>query len=527
VYINQQTALHKEVILKINIMTERIKPLVLEVPLDAELDEIHEECGVFVIAALESVTSRLIEGTKELENRGYHAAGAYVSDGERFIGYKSEGKATEVLTDDVATHIQSQIPNPKIGIGHTRYATQGEGSLPWTDGDYALALNGNVDNAIRVALDSGISFTSHEVTDGEAMAMSLNQVRQESGDLVTALQQEAPKYQGAFSMGFVESGKIFGMRDTHGIRPLSVGKTPDGFVIASETSAMDKVGAEWIRDIAPGEIIEIDSNNLDYGIESHSLPGEADQYFCGMELAYFMKPNSKIGPEENRISIGDFRRLLGRQLAEEFPIDNPDDYLVVGIPASGVPSSEEFAKVQGITYGEDIIKKIVDSRSFQGSDSNERSIITTKKLAIDAELLVKALWNEETQQYRKLILGDDSIIRGNVIEKLVNVLNKRFDELGIDGIGIDVISSFPLVKSGCHLGTASKTKDLLSYNRTKHEMLEFTGVDNLNFISVEGFEQTAAPFIGKICKGCVKLEYPVDPVSEEELIDLRDMLAAA
>jgi amidophosphoribosyltransferase len=118
-------------------------------------------------------------------------------------------------------------------------------------------------------------------------------------------------------------------------------------VIASETSAMDKVGAEWVRDIAAGEIIVIDADNLDAGIESYSLPGDAEQKFCGMELAYFMKPNSKIGPEENRISVGGFRSLLGRQLAAEFPVDNPDDYLVVGIPASGVPSAKEFANVQG------------------------------------------------------------------------------------------------------------------------------------------------------------------------------------
>jgi amidophosphoribosyltransferase len=526
VYKNQQQTLHKEFILKINIMIERKMPPILEIPLD-ENEEIHEECGVFVIAALESVTKRLVEGTKELENRGYHAAGAYVFDGEKFVGHKAEGKASEVLTDDIVSEIDSQVPNPKTGIGHTRYATQGEGILPWSESNFASVLNGNADNAIKVAVDSGINFNSSEVTDGEAMAMSINLARQESGDVIAALQEEAPKFKGAFSMGFVESNRIIGMRDENGIRPLSIGSTPDGYVIASETSAMDKVGAEWVRDLAAGEIVVIDANNLSAGVESHSLPGETEQKFCGMELAYFMKPNSKIGPAENRISVGDFRGLLGRQLAAEFPVDNPDEYFVVGIPASGVPSAKEFANVQGIAYGKDIIKKIKDIRSFQGGNANERSIMTTKKLAINIEELLSELWNEKTKQYRKLILGDDSVIRGNVIKNLVSGLNKRFNELGIEDIEIDVISSFPMVKSGCHLGTASKTEDLLTYERDEQEMLEFTGVDNLNFISVEGFEKTAAPFVGKICRGCVMLEYPVDPVTDEELIDLRDLLAAA
>jgi amidophosphoribosyltransferase len=526
VYKNQQQTLHKEFILKINIMIERKMPPILEIPLD-ENEEIHEECGVFVIAALESVTKRLVEGTKELENRGYHAAGAYVFDGEKFVGHKAEGKASEVLTDDIVSEIDSQVPNPKTGIGHTRYATQGEGILPWSESNFASVLNGNADNAIKVAVDSGINFNSSEVTDGEAMAMSINQARQESGDVIAALQEEAPKFKGAFSMGFVESNKIIGMRDENGIRPLSIGSTTDGYVIASETSAMDKVGAEWVRDIAAGEIIVIDADNLDAGFESYSLPGDAEQKFCGMELAYFMKPNSKIGPEDNRISIGGFRSLLGRQLAAEFPVDSPDDYLVVGIPASGVPSAKEFANVQGITYGDEIIKKTIDLRSFQGKGSDERGIITIKKLAIDINALVDALWNEKTKQFRKLILGDDSVIRGNVIKNLVSALKERLDEIDVDDIEIEVISSFPMVKSGCHLGTASKTEDLLTYERDEQEMLEYTGVDKLHFISVEGFEKTAAPFVGKICRGCVKLEYPVDPISEEELTDLRDLLAAA
>jgi amidophosphoribosyltransferase len=508
-------------------MIERINSPILEVPLDEELDEIHEECGVLVIAGLKSVTERLIEGTIELENRGYHSAGAYVSDGNKFIGYKARGSASEVLTGDVVAEMLAQMPQPKTGISHTRYATHGEGSSPSTFNDFASALNGNVDNAIKVAVDSGISFSSHEVTDGEAMAMSIDQARKSNGDLVSALQQKAPKFKGAFSMGFVEGGKILGMRDIHGIRPLSIGKTPDGYVIASETSAMDRIGAEWVRDIDAGEIVVIDADNLAAGIESHKLPGKAKQNFCGMELAYFMKPNSKIGPEGNRISVGDFRRLLGLQLAAEFPVENPDDYVVVGIPASGVPSSEEYAKAQGIKYGEGIIEKIIDLRSFQGEDSAARSIITIKKLAIDTEALVNALWNEETQQFRKLILGDDSVIRGNVIRNLVLALNERFNEMDIDDIEINVLSSFPMVKSGCHLGTASKTKDLLTHRRTGQEMLDYTGVNSLNFISVEGFERTAAPFVGKVCGGCVKLEYPVDPVPEEDLIDLRDMLIAA
>jgi glutamine phosphoribosylpyrophosphate amidotransferase len=207
VYKNQQQTLHKEFILKINIMIERKMPPILEIPLD-ENEEIHEECGVFVIAALESVTKRLVEGTKELENRGYHAAGAYVFDGEKFVGHKAEGKASEVLTDDIVSEIDSQVPSPKTGIGHTRYATQGEGILPWSESNFASVLNGNADNAIKVAVDSGINFNSSEVTDGEAMAMSINQARQESGDVIAALKKKPRNLKGLFLWVLLKATKL-------------------------------------------------------------------------------------------------------------------------------------------------------------------------------------------------------------------------------------------------------------------------------------------------------------------------------
>ncbi len=485
------------------------------------LDEPHEECGVFVIVSPNSVTNRLLAGTVALENRGYHAAGAYVFNGKKFVGHKAKGPASEVLTDEVAQEINMRAPNATTGIGHTRYSTDsGEGYLPWIDDDFGCVHNGNVQNAVLVAMDNGISFNAH-VTDSVAMGMSINQARKECGDLVIALQQEAPKFQGAFSMGFVEGNKIVGMRDPNGIRPLSIGKLPDGgYTIASETTAFDKVGAEWLRDVEAGEIVVIDGDNLEAGIQSYSLTQDVSPEFCAMELAYFEQPTSEVGPAENRIPIWDLRRLLGKQMAAEHPVDNPDNYLVIGVPASGLPSAKQYANELGIAFRDDIITKIQKTRSFQGESREEREIVTDNKLAIDAEALLEALWDEKTQKFKELIVVDDSIIRGNVIRRL----KKRLDTIA--DLRVTVISAFPMVKSGCHLGTASKTEDLLTYGRDLEEMHEFTGVDSLLYISSEGFDNVVAPFVGKVCKGCVKLEYPVEPLPEEEQIDLMELLAA-
>jgi amidophosphoribosyltransferase len=454
----------------------------------------RDACGVFgVWAPGEDVAKLTYYGLYALQHRGQEAAGIAASDGSNVIVYKNLGLVAQVFDEGLLSTLTGHL-----AIGHTRYSTTG--SCTWenaqpsfrstrTDGGIALGHNGNLTNTYELArLASDEHDAMGSTTDSDLITRLLADHPDVS--LEVAAMEVLPLLRGAFSLVFMDEHTLYAARDRHGVRPLTLGRLERGWVVASETAALDIVGASFVREVKPGELIAIDESGLR---EYEWAPAEPKG--CLFEYVYLARPDTTIGGR----GVHATRVEVGRQLAREAPVEAD---LVIPVPESGGPAAIGYAEESGIPYGEGLVKNRYVGRTFiQPSD-------TIRQLGIRLKLNPV----REVLQGKRLVVVDDSIVRGNTQRALVRMLR----EAGATEVHVRISS--PPVMHPCFYGIDFATKaELIASGLTVEEVRAHIGADSLSYVSLEGL--TAATTIAgdRLCKACFTGDYPIQLPAEAQL----------
>lgn len=473
-----------------------------------ENDEFHEECGVFGIWAPQLEVARLTYfGLQALQHRGQESAGIAVGDGATVLVRKDLGLVNQVFTDaDLCA-----LPG-KVAIGHVRYGTAGskgwESAQPHlsaiNDVIIALAHNGTLVNfdELRVELiNMGVTFRSS--TDSEVAARLIGFFTEKKHRLRSGITHAMAMMRGGYAMALVRENALYAFRDPRGIRPLCLGTLPDdqGLVVASETCALDIVGARYIRDVRPGEIIRISDEGLS---SEQALPPESSAE-CIFEDVYFARPDSRFHGR----SVYSMRYAMGEQLAREAPADVD---LVIGVPDSGLPPAEGFAHELGLPFGEGLIKNRYIARTFIQPTQELREMGVRLKL----NALVDTVAN------KRLVVVDDSIVRGTTSQQIVRMLK----DTGAREVHLRINS--PEVAWPCFYGIdTGEQSQLISARKNVDEVCSSVGADSLAFLSPEGLEAcvpdvlhsahtpqgdscAVASSCGGYCTACFSGIYPVE-----------------
>jgi amidophosphoribosyltransferase len=452
-----------------------------DVEFDNRPDKPEEACGVFGIYAPDEDVGRLTYfGLYALQHRGQESAGIAVSDGETIIVYKDMGLLTQVFNDASLASLQGHV-----AIGHVRYSTTGsthwENAQPvhktFKGGSLALAHNGNLINTqpLRDKLcEHGQRFRS--TSDTEVIASLIALGIDKGLAIEKAISETMEQLEGAYAVVLLTDHKLLAMRDPYGIRPLSIGKIGDNYVVSSETCGLDIVGAEFVRDVAPGELVIIDENGLHsvQAVESKRLA------LCIFEFVYFARPDSKL---LGRL-LYSAREAMGVELAKEAPVEAD---LVMGVPDSGVPAAVGFSKQSGIPYREGMVKNRYVGRTFIQPTQTIRQV--------GIKLKLNPL--EDVIKDKRIVVIDDSIVRGNTSKKLVDMLR----EAGAKEIHMRISS--PPVKWPCFYGidTADQGQLIASDNEVE-KIREFIGADSLSYLSLQGLVKSTENTSDKFCMAC-------------------------
>ena len=444
-------------------------------------NKMNEECGVFGVFNHENAAELTYYGLHALQHRGQEGAGIVTSDGKMLHQHKGEGLVRNVFT-------QQDIDRLKgiHSIGHVRYSTAGGGGImnvqPFLfrsqSGPLGLCHNGNLVNAnqLKVYLESeGSIFQT--TSDSEILAHLLKRQR---GDMLTALKESLLYIEGAFAFLLLKENEMYIALDKFGLRPLSLGRIGDyGIVVASETCAFDVIGAEYIRDVKPGEVIRIDLE----GITSERYATTCDQSMCSMEYVYFARPDSDV----EGINVHQARKNCGRILAQEAPIEAD---IVVGVPDSGLSAAIGYAEEANIPFEIGMVKNKYIGRTFiQPSQALREQGVKMKLSAVRS--IVKD---------KRVVLIDDSIVRGTTSRRMVDMLR----EAGAKEVHVRIAS--PEIKFPCFYGVDFSTYDeLIAATHTTEQICEVIGADSLAFISVDGLTKGVgrSPKLGKNCGQCV------------------------
>lgn len=454
-------------------------------------DKLREECGIFGIVGKDSAAAMTALGLHALQHRGQEAAGIASCDGEQFFVHHALGHVGETFN-------RPEIIGKLMGssaIGHVRYATTGETSLrnvqplyaDFEFGGFAIAHNGNLTNcfALRNQLvKRGCLFRSS--SDTEVIIHLIAMERQ--GSVVDRFISALHQVEGAYALIALSQGLMIGVRDPHGVRPLVLGKVDDSYVFASESCALDIIGAEFVRDVEAGEMIVVNGNS----IQSLRPFGATTRRFCIFEYIYFARPDSLM---EGR-SVYEARKNIGAYLAKESPVEAD---IVVPVPDSGVPSAIGYAEESGIPFDLGIIRNHYVGRTFiQPTDGIRHLGVKLKHNA-----------NRRFIENKRVILVDDSIVRGTTSVKIVEMLRSA----GAREVHMRISS--PPTKHSCFYGIDTpQPEKLLAHNYTIEQMAKFIGVDSLAFISLDGLyravgeskRNTEAP---QYCDACFSGDYPI------------------
>ena len=462
---------------------------------------LHDECGVVGIYGAENAAGLSYFALTALQHRGQESAGIAVSDGTRIKLHKDIGLVSDVFEQDHFEKLEGSI-----AVGHVRYATAGgrtiENAQPFLNsfklGSIALSHNGQLVNhtKIREMLeDYGSTFSS--TSDSEVILKLIvrkfvenggklgSQVEHDNDLFVTAVVQAVKDIKGSFALCIMTEKILIGVRDPNGIRPLCLGKVKDGYILASESCAIDAVNGEYIRDVEPGEIVVITES----GLRSIKYIEEAKKT-CIFEYVYFARPDSVI----DGIPVQEARYKMGEVLAKESPVEAD---IVIGVPDSGLGAAQGYARASGVPYGMGIIKNKYIGRTFIAPTQKERENMVFVKLnAIRSDL-----------EGKRVIVIDDSIVRGTTSRRLVQILRRA----GAKEVHFRVSS--PPVKFPCYLGIDTPSKnELISSTHELEEIRKEIGADSLAFISLEGMIEalrSCKPEADGFCKGCFSGEYPV------------------
>ncbi len=448
----------------------------------------REACGLFGVWAPGEEVARLSYfGLFALQHRGQESAGIAVSDGRNLLVYKELGLVSQVFNEATLATLQGDL-----GIGHTRYSTTG--STTWenaqpafkTDGQRSLALghNGNLVNTAELADRVG-RIPGDATTDSDLVATLLSR-RLEAGLREAAL-EVLPTLEGAFSFVMMDERSVFAARDPHGLRPLAIGRLSNGFCVASETCALDIVGATFVRDVEPGELVRID----DRGLRSERFAQSPRRALCVFEYVYLARADSRL---QGR-TVHEVRRELGRRLAVEAPAHAD---LVIPVPDTGHSAAQGYAEVSGIPYGEGLMKNRYVGRTFiQPSQSLRERGVKLKLNPIPDAI-----------RGRRLIVIDDSIVRGTTTRQIVQALR----ESGAAEVHVRI--TCPPIRWPCFYGIDMSTRrELVASDLDVEEIRAFVGADSLGYLSMEGMVRATGMPKGELCRACFDGDYPI-PVPE-------------
>jgi amidophosphoribosyltransferase len=460
----------------------------------------QDACGVFgVWAPGEEVAKLSFYGLYALQHRGTESAGIATSDGERILIFKDMGLVSQVFTEgDLATL------KGDLAIGHCRYSTTGSSTWvnaqptlrPTKYGTLALAHNGNLTNTGDLAelvqkLEGSATSMSGVTTDTEIMT-ALIALQDEKNVEASAL-AVLPQLEGAFSLVFMDERTLYAARDRHGVRPLVLGKLETGWVVASESAALDIVGAAFVREIEPGEFVAIDSN----GVRSQRW-AEAQPKGCLFEYVYLARPDTTIAGS----GIHKTRVAIGAQLAKEAPAEAD---LVIPVPESGTPAAIGYAKKSGIPFGLGLVKNSYVGRTFIQPSQTIRQLGIRLKLNPLREII----------EGKRIVVVDDSIVRGNTQRAIVRMLR----EAGAREIHVRISS--PPVKWPCYYGIDFATKaELIANGLEVEEIRRSIGADSLGYVSLDGLISATQVPSERLCSACFTGEYPMsipEDVSEGKL----------
>ena len=440
-------------------------------------------CGVFGIRSLERDVSRLAYfGLFALQHRGQESAGIAVSDQGRLTVVRDMGLVAQVFNEQ-----QLQALPGEVAIGHTRYSTTGANR--WANAQplihhgrgrtVALGHNGNLVNVeeLRAELiEDGVRLGSG--SDSEVIAAL---IARDSAPLPEAVANTMARLEGAYSVTMLAEGTLVAFRDPFGFRPLTLGQIGDDWVVASETCALDLVGAEVVRDVRPGEVVWVDADGLH---AAQTLPSGRNA-LCIFELVYFARPDSRLGGVE----VHGARVRMGERLVGEAPVEAD---LVIGIPDSGTPAAIGFSKASGIPFNEGLIKNRYVARTFIQPDQEMR------------EQGIRIKFNPlDEVEGRRIVVVDDSIVRGSTMRQLVAML------LDAGAAEVHVRISSPPVVSPCFYGIDMADEDeLAAAHRSVEEMRVLIGATSLHYLSVEGMQEATQLPEDSVCRACFTRDYP-------------------
>ena len=463
-------------------------------------DDLHEECGVFGMYDFDrhDVASSIYYGLFALQHRGQESCGIAVSDTYgpkgKVTSYKGMGLANEVFTSDHLEKLKGDI-----GVGHVRYSTAGASTienaqplvLNYVKGTLALAHNGNLINAKELRHDLEYTGAIFQTTiDSEVIAYHIARERLNVGTVEEAVQRAAAKMKGAYSLVVMSPRKLIGARDPFGFKPLCIGKRDNSYIITSETCALDTIGAEFVRDVEPGEVVTITPEGGIQSDKTNAIPKEQEAR-CIFEYIYFARPDSRF----DGISVYASRIKAGGFLAQDSPVEAD---LVVGVPESGNPAAQGYAMASGIPYGTAFIKNGYVGRTF----------IKPKQSSRESSVRVKLNVLRESVKGKRVIMIDDSIVRGTTSGRIVSMLR----EAGAKEVHVR-ISSPPFLWP-CYFGTDIPAREqLIAYNKTIEQIREEIGADSLGYLKLERLEELVDGL--PICKGCFTGNYPMEPPKED------------
>ncbi len=460
-------------------------------PLPSSDDTLHEECGVFGVHGVEEASRIAYLGLHAQQHRGQEAAGIVTAHAGRLHVHRALGLVADVFTEDVL----ARLPGDRA-IGHVRYSTAGDShlrnaqpfSVSYAHGSIAVAHNGTLTNAVmlrRRLEEDGSIFSSSSDTEVVVHLIA----RSRAQDAVGRVREALAQVRGAFSMVFLTPDELIAVRDPHGFRPLCIGTLRDGYLVASEPVAFALVGGRFLRDVEPGEMIVVDR----FGLRTLRPFPPAPRHTCLFEYVYFARPDSTLGS----VGVYEARKRMGRRLAEERPAAAD---VVVPVPDSGVPAALGYAQASELPYELGLIRSHYVGRTFIEPSQSIRHFGVRLKLHPVASVL----------QGRRVVVVDDSIVRGTTSRKIVKMLR----EAGATEVHVRISS--PPVRWPCFYGIDTPRRaDLIAARHDPKEIADYLTADSVGYLSTEGLHEAVGS--GGFCDACFTGNYPVSvPRNDEE-----------
>ena len=450
-------------------------------------DRLHEECGIFGIYGREGsgISRTTYYGLYALQHRGQESAGIAVAAGGKIKYYKQMGLVSEVFDDSILESLEGSI-----SCGHVRYSTIGDSHVinsqplvvKYRNGSLALAHNGSLVNAdkLRGELEQeGVIFQT--TVDSEVIANLV--ARKDRGDILEAVLETMDCIRGAYALIIMTGDKLIGVRDPNGIRPLSIGRKDDFYMLSSESCAFDTVGAKLIRDVEPGEIVVIDRE----GLHSFYCRGPRTSNLCVFEFIYFGRPDSVMGGKNIYMA----RRRAGANLYRECPADAD---IVISVPDSGTAAAIGYSEASGIPFMEGLVKNRYVGRTFIQPRQTQREISVALKLNVLGDMV----------KGKRVVMVDDSIVRGTTSRNLVRMLKNA------GAVEVHFRVSSPPVKHPCYFGIDTPTREnLVGANLSIEEIRNRIEADSLGYLSLEGLLEAVGENTG-YCHACFSGNYPVE-----------------